>query len=175
LIDRLPVGPKHPLFPLLTLIALGGLVFGPADPADEVPESETHPYFPDHVWPYPVMTVAIVATLGALAWFGPLQAGPAADPRAIFIPRPDWYFLFLFQLLKLGPPLLTSILSPLAAVAGLLLWPLLDARLGPALARRLGWQAWPAPGRNVITGTLWLVALATIAGLTIWALLVPEA
>jgi ubiquinol-cytochrome c reductase cytochrome b subunit len=175
LIDRLPVGPKHPLFPLLTLIALGGLVFGPAEPADEVPESETHPYFPDHVWPYPVMTVAIVATLGALAWFGPLQAGPAADPRAIFIPRPDWYFLFLFQLLKLGPPLLTSILIPLAAVAGLLLWPLLDARLGPALARRLGWQAWPAPGRNVITGTLWLVALATIAGLTIWALLVPEA
>jgi quinol-cytochrome oxidoreductase complex cytochrome b subunit len=173
--ERLPVGPKHPLFPLLTLIALGGLVLGPADPASEVPESETHPYFPDHFWPYPVMTVAIVATLGALAWFGPLQAGPAADPRALFIPRPDWYFLFLFQLLKLGPALLTSILIPLGAVAGLLLWPLLDARLGPALARRLGWKTWPAPGRNVITGTLWLAALAVIAGLTIWALLVPEA
>jgi quinol-cytochrome oxidoreductase complex cytochrome b subunit len=171
----MPVGPRHPLFPVFAIIALCGLIFGPAKSADDVPESETHPYFPDHFWPYPVMTVAIAAILGALAWFGPLQAGPAADPRAIFIPRPDWYFLFLFQLLKLGPPLVTSILIPLGAVGGLLLWPLLDAGFGPRLARRLGWRTWPAPGRNVITGTLWLVALSVIAGLTLWALLAPEA
>jgi quinol-cytochrome oxidoreductase complex cytochrome b subunit len=174
-IDRLPVGPKHPLFPLFAIIAFGGLLFGPARAADDVPESETHPWFPDHFWPYPVMAVAIVAILGALAWFGPLQSGPAADPRAIFIPRPDWYFLFLFQLLKLGPALVTSILIPLGAVGGLLVWPLLDARFGPALARRLGWRTWPAPGRNVITGTLWLVGLSILAGLTLWALLAPEA
>ena len=171
----LPIGPRHPLFPFVTIIALSGLVFGPAGPDEEVPESETHPWFPDHFWPYPVMAVAIVAILGALAWFGPLQSGPAADPRAVFIPRPDWYFLFLFQLLKLGPPLLTSILIPLGAVAGLLLWPLLDAGLGPAVARRLGWRTWPAPGRNVITGTLWLAALGVLAGLTLWALLAPGA
>ena len=171
---RLPIGRSHPLFPLLTIVALGGLIFGPADPPDEVPDSKTHPYFPDHFWPYPVMTVVIVAILGGLAWFGPLQSGPAADPRAIFIPRPDWYFLFLFQLLKLGPPLVTSILIPLGVVAGLLLWPLLDAGFGPALAKRIGWRTWPAPGRNVITGTLWLVGLAAIAGLTLWALLAPE-
>ena len=120
------------------------------------------------------MTIAIVAILGALAWFGPLQSGPAADPRAVFIPRPDWYFLFLFQLLKLGPPLVTSILIPLGAVAVLLVWPLLDAGFGPALARRIGWRTWPAPGRNVITGTLWLAGLAALAGLTVWALLTPE-
>lgn len=171
---RPPIGRRHPLFPLLTMLALGGLLFGPAGPADEVPESDTHPYFPDHFWPYPVMTIAIVAILGALAWFGPLQSGPAADPRAVFIPRPDWYFLFLFQLLKLGPPLVTSILIPLGAVAVLLVWPLLDAGFGPALARRIGWRTWPAPGRNVITGTLWLAGLAALAGLTVWALLTPE-
>jgi hypothetical protein len=39
----------------------------------------------------------------------------------------------------------------------------------------LGWKTWPAPGRNFITGTLWLVALSVIAGLTLWALLAPEA
>jgi len=171
---RPPIGRGHPLFPLLTMIALGGLLFGPAGPSDEVPESDTHPYFPDHFWPYPVMTVAIVAILGALAWFGPLQSGPAADPRAIFIPRPDWYFLFLFQLLKLGPPLITSILIPLGTVAALVVWPLLDAGLGPRIARRIGWTTWPAPGRNVITGTLWLAGLAALAGLTLWALLTPE-
>ena len=171
---RPPIGRRHPLFPLLTMIAFGGLLFGPARPADEVPESDTHPYFPDHFWPYPVMTIAIVAILGALAWFGPLQSGPAADPRAVFIPRPDWYFLFLFQLLKLGPALVTSILIPLSMVAALLLGPLLDAGFGPRLARRIGWTAWPAPGRNVITGTLWIAGLTVIAGLTIWALLTPE-
>jgi len=171
----MPVGPSHPLFPLFTIIALGGLVFGPALPADDVPDSDTHPYFPDHVWPYPVIAIAILGILGALAWFGPLQAGPAADPRAVFIPRPDWYFLFLFQLLKLGPPLVTSILIPLGTVAALLAWPLLDAGFGPRLARRLGWTAWPAPGRNVITGTLWIAVLAVMAGLTLWALLAPEA
>lgn len=175
MISRLPVGPRHPLFPLFTIIALGGLVFGPADPADDVPESDTHPYFPDHVWPYPVMAVVIVAILGALAWFGPLQAGPAADPRAIVVPRPDWYFLFLFQLLKLGPPLLTSILIPLGTVVALLTWPLLDAGFGPRVARRMGWKTWPVPGHNVITGTLWIGALAVIAGLTLWALLTPGA
>lgn len=175
MIARPPVTPRHPLYPLFTVLALGGLVFGPARAADDVPESDTHPYFPDHFWPYPVMAVAIAAILGALAWFGPLQAGPAADPRAVFIPRPDWYFLFLFQLLKLGPPLVTSILIPLGVVAGLLLWPLLDAGFGPRLARRMGWRTWPAPGRNVITGTLWIAGLAVIAGLTLWALLAPEA
>jgi quinol-cytochrome oxidoreductase complex cytochrome b subunit len=174
-IERLPIGPKHPLFPLLAIVAFGGLLFGPARRESDVPESETHPYFPDHFWPYPVMAIAIAATLGALAWFGPLQSGPAADPRAVFIPRPDWYFLFLFQLLKLGPALLTSILIPLGAVGALFFWPLIDARFGPSIARRLGWKTWPAPGRNVITGTLWLVGLGILAGLTLWALLAPEA
>lgn len=175
--DRLPVGPRHFLFPLFAFIALGGILFGPVGHhiAEDMPEADTHPYFPDHFWPYPVLAMVIVTVLGVLASIGPPQIGPATDPRAVVIPRPDWYFLFLFQLLKLGPALLTSILIPLGAVAGLLLWPLLDARFGPGLARRIGWRSWPVPGRNVITGTLWLAGLSVIAALTLWALFGPEA
>jgi hypothetical protein len=43
--------------------------------------------------------------------------------------------------------------------------------LGPKIARRLGWRTWPAPKRNVITGTMWVGMLAIIALLTAWALL----
>ena len=175
---RLPIGPRHPLFPVLALIALAGLAFGPIGPqaADDMPEADTHPYFPDQYWPYPVLAMGTLVLLGALAAAGQalIQLGPAADPRAVIIAHPDWYFLFLFQLLKLGPPLLTSMLIPLGALAGLLLWPLIDARFGPTLAHRLGWPAWPVPGRNAITGTLWLGGAAVIIGLTIWALISPQ-
>ena len=173
--EWLPIGPRHVLFSLLALIALTGLAFGPIGRQvdDDVPERETHPWFPDHFWPYPVLAMVTVAVLGLLAVAGQplIQPGPAADPRAVVIAHPDWYFLFLFQLLKLGPPLVTSILVPLGAVAALLFWPLIDARFGPGLAHRFGWKAWPVPGRNVITGTLWLSGAAAIIGLTVWALL----
>jgi len=70
--------------------------------------------------------------------------------------------------------LLTTILVPTALVVGLVLWPLIDARVGPALARRLGWRRWPAPKRNVITGTIWIAGLAIIAVLTLWAVFAPD-
>ena len=47
------------------------------------------------------------------------------------IPRPEWYFLSLFQFVKLGPALFTSILIPAGLLVGLILWPLLDASLRP--------------------------------------------
>jgi hypothetical protein len=84
------------------------------------------------------------------------------------------YFLALFQFAKLGPALLTTLLVPTVLALGLLLWPLIDVRLGPSLARRLGWRAWPAPRRNAITGTIWLAGLAVVGLLTLWAAFLPE-
>jgi len=60
-------------------------------------------------------------------------------------------------------------------VLGLIAWPLIDASLGPRIARRLGWRSWPVPGKNVVTGTLWLLGLGTVALLTLWTLLGPGA
>ena len=135
-------------------------------------ENKTHPWFPDQVWPYSVLAMAVLVILGILAFAGQavLEPGQPADPRAAIIPRPEWYFLALFQLAKLGPALLTTILIPTALALGLLFWPLLDSWLGPRIARRLRWRAWPAPRRNVITGTTWIAGLAIVALLTIWGL-----
>jgi quinol-cytochrome oxidoreductase complex cytochrome b subunit len=163
--------------PLFTAFALVALMFGPArDARDDMPDSRSHPYFPDHIWPYAILAMATLITLGLLALVGQplLQLGQAADPRASAVPRPEWYFLSLFQFVKLGPALITSILVPLVLVAGLVFWPVLDAWLGPAIARRLRWKSWPAPKRNPITATIWFGSLAIIGVLTLWSALWPQ-
>ena len=147
-----------------------------SSPAAKEPGDKTHPFFPDQVWPYAVLVTVVLVILAVMAVAGKqaLEPGPAADPRAAVIPRPEWYFLALFQFAKLGPALLTTILVPTVLVVGLVLWPLIDERFGPALAHRFGWGSWPVPKRNVITGTIWIAGLGVIALLTFWAAFVPQ-
>jgi len=175
---RLPIGPDNILYPVLIGLALFPILMGDAGHhlADDMPDDETHPFFPDHFWPYPIIAVVMLITVGLLAAFVQknLQLEQSADPRAVTIPRPDWYFLFLFQFLKLGPELIMSLVIPPVVVVVLLLWPFIDAGAGPRLARRLGWARWPVPGRNIITGTGWVLFLGSIAALTLWALAGPQ-
>jgi quinol-cytochrome oxidoreductase complex cytochrome b subunit len=174
---RLPIGPDHILYPIVA--SLGAFQFllgeGGHHLADDMPDEETHPFFPDHFWPYPIIAVVMLLTVGLLSAFVQqnLQLEQSADPRAVTIPRPDWYFLFLFQFLKLGPELIMALVIPPVVVIGLLIFPLLDAWIGPPLARRLGWAAWTKPGKNKITGTIWIVGLGFIVFLTFWALAGP--
>jgi quinol-cytochrome oxidoreductase complex cytochrome b subunit len=175
---HLPPAPRSRLYPLLALYAIIGLIFGPIGRqiSDDMPQSRTHPYYPDHFWPYPILAMAVLISLGLLAVVGQplLQLGQAADPRAPLIPRPEWYFLALFQFAKLGPALLTKVLVPAVLVLGLLFWPLIDSSLGPRLARRLGWHSWPAPKRNAITATIWIGGLSIIGLLTLWSAFSPQ-
>lgn len=175
---RLPIGPDHILYPVLVGIALFPILMGDAGHhlADDMPDDETHPFFPDHFWPYPIIAVLMLVTVGLLAAFVQknLQLEQSADPRAVTIPRPDWYFLFLFQFIKLGPELLMSIVIPTVGLIALLLFPFTDAIFGPKAAKRLGWKRWPVPGRNIITGTGWVIFLTAIALLTLWALAGPQ-
>ena len=176
---RLPIGPDHILYPVLVGLALFPIFFGGAGHhlADDMPDDETHPFFPDHFWPYPIIMVVMLVTVGLLAFFVQknLQLEPSADARAVTIPRPDWYFLFLFQILKLGPETLMALGTPAVIVGGLVLWPFIDAIAGPRIAKRLGWKKWPVPGRNIYTGAGWLLFLGLLIGLTLWALAGPTA
>jgi quinol-cytochrome oxidoreductase complex cytochrome b subunit len=174
---RLPIGPDHSLYPVVVGLALFPILMGDAGHhlADDMPDEETHPFFPDHFWPYPIIALVMLIGVGVLSAFVQknLQLEASADPRAVTIPRPDWYFLFLFQFLKLGPELIMSLVIPPIVVVALLIFPFLDSALGPRIARRLGWKRWPVPGRNIITGTVFVLGLAFIAWLTLWALLGP--
>src|SRR5205823_570895 len=152
------IGPDHILYPVLVGLALFPILMGDAGHhlADDMPDDETHPFFPDHFWPYPIIAVVMLIALGLLAAFVQknLQLEPSADPRAVTIPRPDWYFLFLFQLLKLGPELFMALVIPPVVLGALILFPFIDSIAGPRMAKRLGWKSWPVPGRNIITGSI---------------------
>jgi quinol-cytochrome oxidoreductase complex cytochrome b subunit len=141
-----------------------------------MPEDETHPFWPDHFWPYPIIAVVMLIAVGLLAAFVQknLQLETSADPRTVTIPRPDWYFLFLFQFLKLGPELIMSLVIPPIVIGALLLFPFIDAFFGMRIAKRLHWKEWPVPGRNVITGTVFVLAFVIIALLQLWALAGPK-
>src|ERR1700694_5614950 len=66
---RLPIGPDHILYPLVVGLALFPIFMGDAGHhlADDMPDDETHPFFPDHFWPYPIIAVVMLITVGLLS------------------------------------------------------------------------------------------------------------
>jgi quinol-cytochrome oxidoreductase complex cytochrome b subunit len=171
---ELPVGPDHILYPVLVGLALFPILMGSSGHhlAEDMPDDETHPFYPDHFWPYPIIAVILLATAGLMAAFVQrnMLLEASADPRLVVIPRPDWYFLFLFEFLKTGPEIITALVIPPLIVVWLLLFPFIDQGLGPRLARRLGYPRWYVPGRNWWTGTAFCLFIVWILGLTFFAL-----
>jgi quinol-cytochrome oxidoreductase complex cytochrome b subunit len=171
---ELPVGPDHPAYPVLVGLALFPILMGSPGYhlAEDMPDDETHPFYPDHFWPYPIIAVVILAVVGLMAAFVQqnMLLEASADPRLVIIPRPDWYFLFLFEFLKTGPEIVTALVIPPLILIYLLVFPFIDQGFGPMIARRLGWVKWYVPGRNWITGTLWCLFIAWILGLTFFTL-----
>ena len=88
------------------------------------------PFFPDILFKDAVVSLVIFIALVALAYFVGAPLEPRADPAdTSYTPRPEWYFLFLFQLLKYFPGSLEVIgvfVIPSVAVIFLLALPLID-------------------------------------------------
>ena len=88
------------------------------------------PFFPDILFKDALVSLLVFIVLVALAYFlgAPLEekANPA---NTSYTPRPEWYFLFLFQLLKYFPgelEFLGVIVLPMVALLLLFILPLLD-------------------------------------------------
>ncbi len=87
-------------------------------------------FWPDIIYKDLVITTALFIILVILAtWIGVSQE-PKADPSdSAYVPRPEWYFLFLFQLLKYFPgsiEWLGTTIIPIIAVLALFLLPFFD-------------------------------------------------
>jgi mono/diheme cytochrome c family protein len=88
------------------------------------------PFYPDIIFKDVVVSFIIFLLLIGLASFlgAPLEA--RANPSdTTYTPRPEWYFLFLFQLLKYFPgkyDVVGVVLLPALAILGLFFLPLLD-------------------------------------------------
>jgi ubiquinol-cytochrome c reductase cytochrome b subunit len=146
-------------------------------------------FFPEQVFKDTVAIFVAFAVLFVMAVMVRVPLERLADPTdTAYVPRPDWYFLFLFQILKLseGPlELLGSTVLPAAAIAALLLVPFLDRRRAERWRQRtvafgvvamsiVGWMGLtvaaivttpPSPGRTA----------GIVNAVDDWRLLSPEA
>jgi len=77
-------------------------------------KSQGKPFFPYAVAKDSAMAVVVMLVIIALSLVLGAELGPKADPTTTtYVPRPEWYFFFLFELLRVIKP---PILTPLATV-----------------------------------------------------------
>ena len=97
-------------------------------------------FYPRQVWKDTLAIFAAFAGLYALALFAKVPLERLADPTDLsYIPRPEWYFLFLFQLLKYfeGPlEIVGTVLLPGLATLALFAVPFMDREKVVPLAKR---------------------------------------
>jgi ubiquinol-cytochrome c reductase cytochrome b subunit len=97
-------------------------------------------FWPDMVAKDIAVAVLVVVILFLLAHFSGAGLEAPADPSdAAYVPRPEWYFLPFFQLLKLVPGSFESAVAvgvPAAIVLVLLLLPFFDRRSNRSLLNR---------------------------------------
>lgn len=87
-------------------------------------------FYPDIIYKDLLVAFAIFLFLLGLAIFVGVAAEPPADPSdSSYIPRPEWYFLFLFEMLKYFPGQIEwvgTVIIPTVAVLALLFLPFYD-------------------------------------------------
>jgi ubiquinol-cytochrome c reductase cytochrome b subunit len=121
---------------ILALVASHIFLFrkaGAAGPVDEnpyEPKQKPEPFYPRQVLMDLSLTALLIAGLGLLCFFAPMQLGPPANPAdAQYIPRPEWYYLPIFQWLKYwhgAASLIGILVIPTVLVAAIIALPFLD-------------------------------------------------
>lgn len=134
-------------------------------PGDENKPSKR--FWPEQAYKDTASIFAAFTLLFALAAFADVPLEQVANPLDLsYVPRPEWYFLFLFQLLKFfagSMEVVGAVILPSVAALGLALVPFLDKG-----------QVRRASQRAVAIGTVALCAI-TWGGLTAAAILTtPE-
>jgi len=126
------------------------------------------PFVPYAVWKDMFFAAFILLAVGACAWyFGPFGPTGRPDPTIIqTVPKPDYFFLWLYAVLSLLPPSLETpalLIGPVVAIAALLLLPFLSGE---------GEKSWKRRPIAVLTVMLIAIMLATftqLAGYAPWS------
>src|SRR5262245_9803481 len=125
----------------------------------ELLKKKGKPFFPYAVMKDSVMACVVVAVIIAMSLSLGAEQGPKADPTSTsYVPRPEWYFFFLFEVLRvIKPPELVPIATigiPTVCMVLLILLPFYDR----------GQER--HPGRRPIATTAGLMTLSATAYLT---------
>jgi ubiquinol-cytochrome c reductase cytochrome b subunit len=147
---------------IFALIALHVYLFRKAGAAGSVrsdlrrPGLTTESYYPGQLLMDLGFAVVLIAALGILAHFIPVDLGPEANPADTrYVPRPEWYYLPIFQWLKYWPGSL--------AFLGVVVIPSCIAVLFaglPFIDRRRERRPWKRP---VAVGTFAIVLLSLVS------------
>jgi ubiquinol-cytochrome c reductase cytochrome b subunit len=131
----------------------------------EYPENETIPFFPNYIILEVIVSFALLAVLVVLATLFPAglmdKADPLNTPQGI---KPEWYFLWIYQFIKVPPMLLgpgvlgelTGVFVPAIGILFLMLLPFLDRKQ----ERR--------PGHRWLAMVILVLILAVFVALSIW-------
>ena len=134
----------------------------------ELTRKDGAPFVPYAVWKDMFFAAFILLAVAACAtWFGPFGPSGQPDPTIIqTVPKPDYFFLWLYALLSLLPPSLETpflLIGPVLVILGLLLLPFLSGE---------GEKSWKRRPIAVLTVMLIAVTLGTfthLAGYTPWS------
>jgi ubiquinol-cytochrome c reductase cytochrome b subunit len=134
----------------------------------ELTKKDGAPFVPYAVWKDLVFAAFILLAVAACAlYFGPFGPTGRPDPTIIqTVPKPDYFFLWLYALLSLLPPSMETpalLIGPVIAIAGLVLLPFLSGE---------GEKSWRRRPIAVLTVLLIAVTLGTfthLAGFTPWS------
>ena len=134
----------------------------------ELTRKDGIPFFPGAIWKDLFFSGCVLLALAACAaYFGPFGPSGRPDPTIIqTVPRPDYFFLWLYALLSLLPPQMETpalLIGPVVVLIGLLLLPFVFGE---------GEKSWRRRPIAVLTILLSAVTLATftdLAGHTPWS------
>jgi ubiquinol-cytochrome c reductase cytochrome b subunit len=103
---------------------------GPFNEDPDHPKQESELFYPRQVLMDLSLTALLIIGLGVLCFFVPIELGPPANPADTqYIPRPEWYYLPIFQWLKYwhGAASIVGVLViPTILVLAVLALPFLD-------------------------------------------------
>ncbi len=134
----------------------------------ELTKKAGEPFVPYAIWKDLFFAAFILIAVAACAlYFGPFGPTGRPDPTIIqTVPKPDYFFLWLYALLSLLPPSMETpalLIGPVLVLAGLLLLPFLSGE---------GEKSWRRRPIAVLTVMLVAITLGTfthLAGFTPWS------
>jgi len=128
--------------------------------SNETPKPRPYRFYPEHAWRSSIVYVVGLLALIGLSIFAHIPREPVAGTQVEnYLPRPEWYYMWLFQLLTYFPgkwEAVGSLAIPFVLVTLLFALPFLDR------ARRFGWRNRPLPlaiGVTAIVGIAYLTAM----------------
>src|SRR5579863_7094631 len=103
---------------------------GPVNENPYVPKLKAELFYPRQVLMDLSLTALLIMFLGCLAFLVPIQLGPPANPSdAQYVPRPEWYYLPIFQWLKYwhgAASVIGVLIIPTVVALGIVAVPFLD-------------------------------------------------